>query len=249
MCSGEMATFSGSWKKSVTFLVWPSMCLATLWPSTGFCIGSSITWSSLYCGRRMSSTWCKLLWLNFIFPTPLSAFSASSFHHAPSGKSLLLVQRKVKKQLGSAFLTQAFWQSWPLAGAWELGFGEVPIISYLILSLCLNCLYKWCGLCCTPVSVQFSHSVMSYSLRPHECSTPGLPVHHQLLESTQTHVHWVGDAIQPSHLCRPLLLLPSIFPSIRVFSKESALRIRWPKYWSFCFHISPYQWRPRTGLL
>ena len=67
---------------------------------------------------------------------------------------------------------------------------------------------------------------------------PGLPIHHQLPEFTQTHVHWVGDAIQPSHLCRPLLLLPSIFPSIRVFSNESALHIRWPKYWSFSFNIS-----------
>ena len=51
---------------------------------------------------------------------------------------------------------------------------------------------------------------------PMDCSTPGLPVHHQFLEFTQTHVHWVGDAKQPSHLCYPLLLLPSIFPSIRV---------------------------------
>jgi len=64
-------------------------------------------------------------------------------------------------------------------------------------------------------------------------STPGLPVHHQLPEFTQTHVHRVGDAIQPSHLCRPLLLLPPIPPSIRVFSNESTLRMRWPKYWSF----------------
>ena len=72
------------------------------------------------------------------------------------------------------------------------------------------------------------------------CSMPGLPVHHQLLEFTQTHVHWVSDAIQPSLiLCRSLLLLPSIFPSIRVFSNESALHIRWPKYWSFSFNISP----------
>ena len=69
---------------------------------------------------------------------------------------------------------------------------------------------------------------------PMNCSMPGLPVHHQLPEFTQTHVHWVSDAIQPSHplLC-PLFLLPSIFPSIRVFSNESALHIRWPKYWSF----------------
>ena len=67
-------------------------------------------------------------------------------------------------------------------------------------------------------------------------SMPGFPVHHQLLELIQTHVHWVGDAIQP---CRPLLLLPSIFPSIRVFTNESALHIRWPKFWSFSFNISP----------
>ena len=75
---------------------------------------------------------------------------------------------------------------------------------------------------------------------PMNYSTAALPVHHQLPEPTQTHVHWVGDAIQPSHLiiCRPLLLLPSIFPSIRVFSNESALLIRWPKYWSFSFNIS-----------
>ena len=72
-----------------------------------------------------------------------------------------------------------------------------------------------------------------------DCSTPGLPVHHQLPELAQTHVHGVSDAIQPSHLCRPLLLLPSIFPSIRVFSNESVLHIRWPKYWSFSFNISP----------
>ena len=67
------------------------------------------------------------------------------------------------------------------------------------------------------------------------CSTPGLPVHHQLPELAQIHVHPVGDAII---LCRPLLLLPSIFPSNRVFSKESVLCIRWPKYWSFSFSIS-----------
>ena len=66
-------------------------------------------------------------------------------------------------------------------------------------------------------------------------STPGLPVHHQPPEFTQTHGHCVGDAIQPS----PLLSSPSIFPSIRVFSTESVLHIRWPKNWSFSFSISP----------
>ena len=63
---------------------------------------------------------------------------------------------------------------------------------------------------------------------PMDCSTPGLPVHHQLPEFTQTHVHWVGDTIQPSHPLSPLPLPPSIFPSIKVFSNESVLHIRWP---------------------
>ena len=90
-------------------------------------------------------------------------------------------------------------------------------------------------------SVQFSSVAQSCPTlcNPMDCSTPGLPVHHQLPESTQTPVHWVGDAIHHLILCRPLLLLPSIFPSIRVFSNESAFRIRWPKYWSFSFNISP----------
>ena len=70
-------------------------------------------------------------------------------------------------------------------------------------------------------------------------STPGLPVHYQLLEFTQTHVHRVSDAIQPSNPLYSLLLLPPIPPSIRVFSNESTLRIRWPKYWSFSFSIIP----------
>ena len=70
-------------------------------------------------------------------------------------------------------------------------------------------------------------------------STPGLPVHHQLPEFTQTHVHQVSDAIQPSHPLYPLLFPPSIFPSLKVVSNESVLRIRWPKFWSFSFSISP----------
>ena len=69
-------------------------------------------------------------------------------------------------------------------------------------------------------------------------SMPGFPVHHQLLEPTQTHVHCISDAIQTSHPLLSLLLLPSIFASIRVFSNESVLCITWPKYWSFSFSIS-----------
>ena len=74
---------------------------------------------------------------------------------------------------------------------------------------------------------------------PMNRSTSGLPVHHQLPESPQTHVH---ESMMPSNylfLCRLLLLLPSIFPRIRVFSNKSALRNRWPKYWNFSFNISP----------
>ena len=66
-----------------------------------------------------------------------------------------------------------------------------------------------------------------------DCSTPGFPVHHQLLEPAQTLVHRVSDAIQPSHPLSSPSLLPFIFPSIRVFSSESVLHIRWSKYWSF----------------
>ena len=73
---------------------------------------------------------------------------------------------------------------------------------------------------------------------PMDCSMPGFPVHHQLSELAQTHVCWVDNAIQPFHPLSPLLLLPSIFPSIRFFSNESVLRITWPKYWSFSFSIS-----------
>ena len=76
------------------------------------------------------------------------------------------------------------------------------------------------------------------------CSTPGLPVHHQLLEFTQTHVHRVGDAIQPSHPLSSLLLLPPVPSSIRVFSNESTLHMGWPKYWSFNFSISPSKEHP-----
>ena len=71
-----------------------------------------------------------------------------------------------------------------------------------------------------------------------DCCMPGFPVHYQLLEPAQTHVHWVVMPANHLILCRFLLFLPSIFPSIRVFSNESALCIRWPKYWSFSFNIS-----------
>ena len=93
---------------------------------------------------------------------------------------------------------------------------------------------------CQFSSVQFSRSVMSDSLWPDpmNCSMPGLLVHQQLPEFTQTHVHRVSNAIQPYHPLSSLLFLPPIPPSIRVFSNESTLHMRWPKYWSFSFSIS-----------
>ena len=88
-------------------------------------------------------------------------------------------------------------------------------------------------------SVQFSSVAQSCPTLcgPMNCSTPGLPVNHQLPEFTQTHVHRVSDAIKPSH---PL----SSPPSIRIFSNESALHMRWPKYWSFSFNIIPSKEHP-----
>ena len=76
---------------------------------------------------------------------------------------------------------------------------------------------------------------------PKNCSTPGLPVHHQLPEFTQTHIHRVTDAVQPSHPLSSLLLLTPSPPSLRVFSNESTLHMRWSKYWSFSFSISLLQ--------
>ena len=96
------------------------------------------------------------------------------------------------------------------------------------------------------LNIQFSSAAQSCPTLcdPMNLSTPGLPVHHQLPEFTQTHVHQVGDAIQPFH---PLLSPspPTLnLSSIRVFSNESTLCIRWPKYWSFSFNIRPSNQHP-----
>ena len=88
-------------------------------------------------------------------------------------------------------------------------------------------------------SVQFSRSVVSDSLRPHESKHARLPCPSPTLGACK--LMFIESVIPSNHLilCCPLLLLPSIFPSIRVFSNESVLSIRWPKYWSFSFSISP----------
>ena len=97
--------------------------------------------------------------------------------------------------------------------------------------------------CFCHLPVQFSSVTQSCPTLcdPMNCSTPVLPVHHQLPEFTQTCKLSIESVMPSNHLilCHPLLLPPSIIPSIRVFSNESALCIRWPKYWSFSFSISP----------
>ena len=94
-----------------------------------------------------------------------------------------------------------------------------------------------------PIS-QLSHSVVSNSLQPMNRSTPGLPIHHQLPDLLK--LMPIKSVMPSSHLilCHTLLLLPSIFPSIRVFFNESTLCIKWPKYWSFSFSISPSSEHP-----
>ena len=96
------------------------------------------------------------------------------------------------------------------------------------------------------LSVQFSHLVVSDSLRPHEPnhSMPGLHVHHQLPEFIQTYVHWVGDAIQPSHpLSSPSPPALNLSQQQGLFKWVSSL-YWWPKYWSFSFNISPFDEHP-----
>ena len=119
--------------------------------------------------------------------------------------------------------------------------------------LTYNFLFLWCS-CLVSVSANaglsehvqkyFSSSIVSVQLRPtlrepRDCSAAGLPVHCQLLEFTQTHVHWVRDAIQPSHLLSsPSPPTFNLTQYLGLFN-ESVLRIRWPEYWSFSFSISP----------
>ena len=94
-----------------------------------------------------------------------------------------------------------------------------------------------CVTCFIPFQFSLVTQLCLTLYNPMDYSTPSFPVHHQLLELTQTHVYQVGDTIQPSHpLSSPS---PPAFPSIRVFSNESVLHIRWPKYQSFSFSISP----------
>ena len=102
-------------------------------------------------------------------------------------------------------------------------FCTVWLIHSLVRASQFSSVAQWCPTLCNPM----------------DCSMPVLPVHHQLPKFAQT---MSIESVMPSNhliLFHPLLLLPSIFPSIRVFSNESVLHVRWPKYWSFSFSISP----------
>ena len=121
-------------------------------------------------------------------------------------------------------------------------FIKCPLLSLdTFLFLCLKVYFVWYLYSLSSsavVIVQFRYLVMSDSLKPMDYSTAGFSVHHQLLELTQTHVLWVSDAIQTSH--PPSSPPPALnLSQHQVFSSESALCIRWPKYWSFSFSISP----------
>ena len=144
--------------------------------------------------------------------------------------------------LSMAFLRQEYWSVLPLPSPWDLPDPGIKPTSLALQADSLPLSHP------RSLTKTFSQSVQSLSrgwlCDPMDCSTPGLPVHHQLPEPTQTHVHWVSDAIQPSHpLSSPSP--PSLnLLSIRVFSNESTLCIMWPKYWSFSFNISPSNEHP-----
>ena len=136
--------------------------------------------------------------------------------------------------MGPAINSKCFLPLSSRRGGWSLKFSEGRDNVSLILHLYVKHL---------TVCVVYRPVVQSLSCvqlcNPMDWSTPSFHVLHYLLEFPQTHVHWVSDAIQPSHPLSASFLLPLIFASIRVFSNELVLCIRWPKYWNFSFNISP----------
>ena len=124
--------------------------------------------------------------------------------------------------------------------------GSFYSVYHIILLYTINILQFY-----LPVVLQFSSVTQSCLTlcNPMNCSMPGFLAHHQFPEHTQTHDHRLGDAIQPSHPLSSPFVLPSIFHNIKVFSNESALRIKWPKYWSFSFSMSPSNEYSRTDFL
>ena len=127
------------------------------------------------------------------------------------GEQLFLIQVSLKYVVMRRILKAMHWEPWIMNGVVIYFSSQFSSVAQLCLTLC----------------------------SPMDCSTPGFPDLHYLPELAQTHVHQVRDASNHIILCPPLFLLLSIFPSNRVFYEESVFRIRWPKYWSFSFSISP----------
>ena len=142
------------------------------------------------------------------------------------------------------------WKSSPFS---QIAGRLLLLIQFSSVTLCepMDCTWRHNSLPVHHYEIQFSSVTQSCATLcdPMDCRKLGLPVHHQLLELTQTHVHQVGDAIQPSHLLlspSPPTLNPSQHQGL---SNDLVLCIRWPKYWSFSFSISQCQWIFRTDFL
>ena len=142
--------------------------------------------------------------------------------------------QRVRHDWANSTFTFTLHICWLWKSAQSLVISPILVLFYLCQWTGFFCVFPYffvISCCCSSVA----QSCLTLS-DPMDCSMPAFPVLHYLPEFAQTHVHWVGEAIQQSHCS--LSLLPSIFPSIRVFSNESALPIKGPKYWSFSSSIS-----------
>ena len=172
----------------------------------------------IYCWGRLS---CLSLLFFGTLPNSIAGHAISTWNSVGSKPYLLLILLYDHRPL---FLSE-FW-IWILKSL-------LYLVSYYPKLFLLNIAYQFC-------SVAQSCPTLCDSI---DCSMPGLLVHHQLPEFAQTYAY----SVMPSNhliLCCSLLLLPSVFPSIRVYSNESVLWIRWPKYWNFSFNISPSNEHP-----
>ena len=137
---------------------------------------------------------------------------------------------------------KTFFSFWALTSVYDYTFTSLSVLLEVLLVPSTDC--PPFSLCQSTLSVQFSRSVVSNSATPW---TAGRQASLSITNSWSLPKLMCIKSVMPSNhliLCRPLLLLSSIFPSIRVFSNESALLIRWPKYWSFSFNISPSNEHP-----
>ena len=153
--------------------------------------------------------------------------------YIPHGNIRCFSLESGSKEIGSQNISSHFYTLWSIEknySSWSMIFGfvgsEVLVVKKRLFppwdaSVWVCSATQSCLILCVPM----------------DCSTPGFPILHYLPEFAQTHFHWVSDAIKSSYPLSPFLL-PSVFPSIRVFSNESSLCIRWPKHWSFSFSIS-----------